>query len=167
MVAQHALWTRRGKTSAKPITCSRRRWLPDDHHRRNCRPPELLISKSQPATMADDTRQTQPQQPSSTEAHGANAPPSSSPKYVTAPPPGQAANMMPGGTQHTAGGEKMELTGNSLAQTFKPDDILKVHQQPNAREAFLAGIGSGFGVGGLMAIWGSKFASPPGLKVDI
>ncbi|KAK8254395.1 hypothetical protein HDK77DRAFT_370286 [Phyllosticta capitalensis] len=104
--------------------------------------------------MADDTRQTQPQQPSSTEAHGANAPPSSSPKYVTAPPPGQAANMMPGGTQHTAGGEKMELTGNSLAQTFKPDDILKVHQQPNAREAFLAGIGSGFGVGGLMAIWG-------------
>ncbi|KAK7508983.1 hypothetical protein IWX49DRAFT_536380 [Phyllosticta citricarpa] len=104
--------------------------------------------------MADDTRQTQNQQAPSTEAAGPNATPSSSPKFVSAPPPGQSANIMPGGTQHTAGGEKMEQTGNSLAQTFKADDILKVHQQPCAREAFLTGIGSGFGVGGLMAIWG-------------
>ncbi|KAK8156673.1 hypothetical protein IWX90DRAFT_510808 [Phyllosticta citrichinensis] len=99
--------------------------------------------------MADDTRQTQP------DSNGTNATPSSSPKFVSPPPSGQSANIMPGGTQHTAGGEKLDpLTGNSLAQTFKPEDLLKVHQQPCAREAFLAGIGGGVGVGSLMAIWG-------------
>ena len=67
----------------------------------------------------------------------------------TAPPStGEIVNTMPGGTFHTAGGEKpRELSVREAMSDFKPSDLLKVHQIPCVREALLQGMAAGTAVG--------------------
>lgn len=108
--------------------------------------------------MADDTRQT----PTTTSDAASSSDPNvrkPGTKYESFVPgaSGDNPNVMPGGTQHTAGGEK--IGGVSLSDGFKtiqPQDFLEIHKYPCVREAILTSIGTGFGTGGLMAIWGSK-----------
>jgi hypothetical protein len=106
-------------------------------------------------TMADDTRQS----PSSSEA----APTVQS--LITAPPaqpPAQRApaNVMPGGTAHTAGGEKVDSAGPSyldVARNLPADYYLNFHKRPCVRESQLTGIGVGFVGGSLAAVMRSTF----------
>ena len=86
--------------------------------------------------MADDTRQ-----PSGKAA-----------KQPILPP--ENANMMPGGTNNTAGGKMKEATLGDAVKSIKPSDFLQVHEKPCVRESLLTGIGAGFGVGSLRAILG-------------
>lgn len=46
-------------------------------------------------------------------------------------------------------------------KTIKLEDFKDVYKKPCARDALLAGIGAGFGIGGLRAIIGGLFLSCP------
>ena len=61
--------------------------------------------------------------------------------------PPQNANLMPGGTENTAGGQTKEIGVG---------DALESIRKPCVRDAFMTGIGSGFGVGGVRALLGGK-----------
>ena len=91
--------------------------------------------------MADDTRQTEEQ--------------------VAARPRGPA-NVMPGGTAHTAGGEKTDSAGPSYIDAVRslgPEYYTNFHKRPCVRDSQLQGIAAGFvggslaGVLGSMALW--------------
>ncbi|EKG16609.1 Cox20/FAM36A [Macrophomina phaseolina MS6] len=106
--------------------------------------------------MADDTRQI-PGPATDAAASSQSNIRQTGTKYESFAPaaPRDNPNIMPGGTQHTAGGEKLE--GVRLSEGFKtiqPKDFLEIHKYPCVREALLTSIGTGFGTGGLMAIWG-------------
>ena len=58
------------------------------------------------------------------------------------------------GSTNTAGGKVQEASIMDALRSLQPSDIKNVHQKPCVREALLTGIGGGFGVGGLRAIWG-------------
>ncbi|KAK7729019.1 hypothetical protein SLS57_002251 [Botryosphaeria dothidea] len=110
--------------------------------------------------MADDTRQT-PESTTDVVASSDSNARHAGKKYESFAPaaPRDNPNIMPGGTQHTAGGENME--GVRLSEGFKtiqPKDFFEIHKYPCVREALLTSIGTGFGTGGLMAIWGKSIA---------
>ena len=89
--------------------------------------------------MADDTRQTV----------DAN---------VQSAAPRVPANTMPGGTAHTAGGEKTTDGGPTyfeVVRTLGPDYYLNFHKRPCVRDAQLQGIAAGFAGGSVAAIVGS------------
>jgi cytochrome c oxidase assembly protein subunit 20 len=91
--------------------------------------------------MADDSRQLEEQ---------------------VAPRPRAPANSMPGGTAHTAGGEKFDGSGPSYidaVRTLGPEYYLNFHKRPCVRDSQLQGIAAGFAGGSLAAILGSK--NPP------
>jgi hypothetical protein len=93
-------------------------------------------------TMADDSRQ---------------------PEEQVAPRPRAPANSMPGGTAHTAGGEKVDGSGPSYIDAVRslgPEYYLNFHKRPCVRDSQLQGIAAGFAGGSLAAILGSKI--PPG-----
>jgi cytochrome c oxidase assembly protein subunit 20 len=72
--------------------------------------------------------------------------------FNTAPSTGEIANTMPGGTAHTAGGEKLvDVSVREALKDAKPSDILRIHQQPCVREALLQGMTIGGLLGG--GIW--------------
>lgn len=67
------------------------------------------------------------------------------------------ANMMPGGTAHTAGGEKLEdgkVTLGTAFDSIKWEEFKGIHKKPCVRDSFLTGIGSGAGIGGLRFLFG-------------
>lgn len=102
--------------------------------------------------MAADTREDSSQQ--STSAR----PPSSSPirdEKSSAGP--ENANALLGGAINTAGGKVRELTIMEALNTIQLQDFKDVYKKPCAREALLAGIGAGFGIGGLRGIMGGLF----------
>lgn len=109
--------------------------------------------------MAGDTREESSQQSTS-------APISSSSsvrdktyeKFSVAP---ENANALPGGAINTAGGKFKGTTIMDAFKTIKLEDFKDVYKKPCARDALLAGIGAGFGVGGLRAIMGGLFLSCP------
>lgn len=75
--------------------------------------------------------------------------------FNTAPTTDEIANTMPGGTAHTAGGEKLvEVSVREALKDSRPSDILKIHQQPCVREALLQGMSLGGLLGGGMWIVG-------------
>jgi cytochrome c oxidase assembly protein subunit 20 len=87
--------------------------------------------------MADDTRQTEEQ---------------------VAPRQRAPANIMPGGTAHTAGGEKADSTGPSYIDAVRslgPEYYLNFHKRPCVRDSQLQGLAAGFAGGSLAAILGS------------
>lgn len=91
---------------------------------------------SRSSTMADDTRQ---------------------PDEPVARPRGPA-NVMPGGTAHTAGGEKTDSAGPTYIDAVRslgPEYYLNFHKRPCVRDSQLQGIAAGFAGGSLAFIVGS------------
>lgn len=99
--------------------------------------------------MADDTRQTTDKAFSGTQWGDA------APSYK-AP---ENANLMAGGTEHTAGGKTVDVGLVDAAKTITRDDWTKFHRKPCVKDSFLTGIGAGAAVGGMRAIW--RGSSPP------
>ncbi|KAH8777197.1 hypothetical protein BGZ57DRAFT_761631, partial [Hyaloscypha finlandica] len=68
----------------------------------------------------------------------------------------QSANALPEGSgQNTAGGRERPPAITDAVKTIKLEDFKKVHMYPCVRESLLMGIGSGFGIGGIRALWGA------------
>jgi hypothetical protein len=88
-------------------------------------------------TMADDSRQ---------------------PDEQAAPRLRAPANIMPGGTAHTAGGEKPDTSPNYIdaVRSLGPEYYLNFHKRPCVRDSQLQGLAAGFAGGSLAAILGSK-----------
>ncbi|KAI9666716.1 MAG: hypothetical protein M1821_004652 [Bathelium mastoideum] len=61
------------------------------------------------------------------------------------PPP--SANLMPGGTEHTAGGQTKPVTAADAVKSIKLEDFKELHKKPCVRDAFLNGIPSGVAAG--------------------
>ena len=60
---------------------------------------------------------------------------------------------------HAASNATVLATGKEVGvvdvlKTIKLSEFKEVHKQPCVRESFLTGIGGGFGIGGIRAIWG-------------
>lgn len=66
--------------------------------------------------------------------------------------PPQNANIMPGGTENTAGGQTKEIGLGDAIESIKMEDFTVIHKKPCVRDALMVGIGSGFGVGGVKAL---------------
>jgi len=74
------------------------------------------------------------------------------------PRPRAPANSMPGGTAHTAGGEKVDGEGPSYIDAVRslgPEYYLNFHKRPCVRDSQLQGISAGFAGGALAGILGS------------
>ncbi|KAG7006183.1 hypothetical protein G7Y79_00016g041680 [Physcia stellaris] len=68
--------------------------------------------------------------------------------------PPENANAMPGGSVHTAGGKVRDASLLDAMKTIRLGDLKEVHKKPCVRDALLAGIGLGFGAGGIRAVMG-------------
>ena len=68
--------------------------------------------------------------------------------------PPQNANLMPGGTENTAGGQTKEIGIGDALESIKLEEFTEIHKKPCVRDALMTGIGSGFGVGGVRALAG-------------
>jgi cytochrome c oxidase assembly protein subunit 20 len=76
--------------------------------------------------------------------------------------PPQSANALPEGSgQNTAGGRERPPAITDAVKTIKLEDFKKVHMYPCVRESLLMGIGGGFGIGGIRALWGGMLFSFP------
>ncbi|KAL2039547.1 hypothetical protein N7G274_007819 [Stereocaulon virgatum] len=105
--------------------------------------------------MAADTREE-------TSSKAATPPTSTLPNQKVEPyavpvaPPNANANALPQGAGlNTAGGKPKEAGLFDALRTIKPSEFKEVHQKPCVRDALLTGIGGGFGIGGVRAIWGA------------
>jgi hypothetical protein len=70
---------------------------------------------------------------------------------------------MPGGTAHTAGGEKLDGEGPSYIDAVRslgPEYYLNFHKRPCVRDSQLQGIAAGFAGGALAGIIGSASQNP-------
>lgn len=65
----------------------------------------------------------------------------------------ESANMIPGGTEHTAGGRAVDVTIGDAAKSIKKEDWSTFHKKPCVKDSFMLGIGSGFAMGSIRAIW--------------
>ena len=99
--------------------------------------------------MADDTRQDAGGKRAATE----NRVGYKSPYHEPVTPP-ENSNMLPGGTQNTAGGKMREATFFDAFKTIKLSDLTGLHQRPCVRDALLTGIAAGFGIGSVRGILG-------------
>lgn len=70
--------------------------------------------------------------------------------------PLENANVMPGGTRNTAGGNVKEAGYWDALKSIQPAELMTVHQKPCARDSLLVGMGSGVGLGVLQSIRGRK-----------
>jgi len=108
--------------------------------------------------MADDTRQTK--LVSAHEVQGDK--PFTSKQWEGAEPsykPPQNANLMPGGTEHTAGGRTTgDVSMADAAQTIKWEDWNQLPKKPCVRDSLMTGIGTGAAMGATRAIWKGKVA---------
>jgi hypothetical protein len=77
--------------------------------------------------------------------------------------PKAPANIMPGGTAHTAGGQKHEDEPSyiDVVRNLGPEYYLNFHKRPCVRDSQLTGIGAGFVGGSIAAIARSMFSSIP------
>jgi cytochrome c oxidase assembly protein subunit 20 len=74
--------------------------------------------------------------------------------------PPRNANALPEGSgQNTAGGRQQAPALTDAIKTVKLEDFKKVHMYPCVRESLLMGIGGGFGIGGIRALWGGMLPS--------
>lgn len=107
--------------------------------------------------MADDTRQSPKAEDLSREA--LNVDPSNKAftgsqwedKETKTYKPPENANMMAGGTEHTAGGKAPEVTFWNALQTGAP--VTEIHKRPCVRDAFMVGMGGGAATGAIRIIW--------------
>lgn len=79
--------------------------------------------------------------------------------------PPENANDMPGASVHTAGGKVKDASIVDALKTIKLGDFKEVHKKPCVRDALLAGIGLGFGAGGVRAILGGMIVNKRSLSV--
>jgi hypothetical protein len=111
-------------------------------------------------TMAGDTRDSSSTQPQPRgPPPGATAPPEhvKNPKvYEVFNAPANANSLPAGSGQNTAGGRPENPSLTEGIKTVRLADFKQVHQYPCVREALLTGIGGGFGMGAIRAVWGSK-----------
>ena len=63
------------------------------------------------------------------------------------------ANVLPGGTLNTAGGKVKEATFIDALKSIRLSDLKEVHTKPCVRESLMIGIGAGFVIGGVRAIF--------------
>jgi cytochrome c oxidase assembly protein subunit 20 len=66
---------------------------------------------------------------------------------------------MPGGTAHTAGGEKTDAEGPSYIDAVRslgPEYYFNFHKRPCVRDSQLQGLAAGFAGGSIAAIIGSE-----------
>ncbi|KAF2717232.1 hypothetical protein K431DRAFT_288761 [Polychaeton citri CBS 116435] len=73
--------------------------------------------------------------------------------------PPSNANLMPGGTEHTAGGKLPDVTLSSAVSSIKLEEFQSIHKKPCVRDSLMPGIGGGFALGGLRAIFGATIWS--------
>ncbi|KAL1303351.1 hypothetical protein AAFC00_006748 [Neodothiora populina] len=103
--------------------------------------------------MADDTRQQQqPQQHNGDTTDKAFR----GDQWTTAAPsykPPENANLMPGGTEHTAGGKTVDIGLVDAAKSIKREDWTTFHRKPCVKDSYLTGIGAGAAVGSVRAVW--------------
>lgn len=113
-------------------------------------------------TMADDTRQQQkPKEDLPREALTVDPENKSfsgtqwqGGKQIPYTPP-ENANMLMGGTEHTAGGKLPDVT---ISNAFpKLSDFQELHKRPCVRDAFLTGITGGAVIGGIRGIFGGLY----------
>ncbi|KAI7246703.1 hypothetical protein KC343_g4222 [Hortaea werneckii] len=114
--------------------------------------------------MADDTRQASAQQNEDLSKEALNVQPENKPftgtqwqggKQLPYRPP-ENANMMAGGTEHTAGGKTPDVSlSNAFDGGIKWSDFTELPKRPCVRDALMTGIGSGFAFGGIRAIFGA------------
>jgi cytochrome c oxidase assembly protein subunit 20 len=74
------------------------------------------------------------------------------------PRPRAPANSMPGGTAHTAGGEKVDGEGPSYIDAVRslgPEYYMNFHKRPCVRDSQLQGLAAGFAGGAVAGIIGS------------
>ncbi|KAF1839632.1 hypothetical protein BDW02DRAFT_563697 [Decorospora gaudefroyi] len=79
-----------------------------------------------------------------------------------APKPRTPANVMPGGTAHTAGGEKTADGGPTYFDVVRglgPEYYLNFHKRPCIRDSQLQALTAGFAGGSLAAIIGKPVAA--------
>lgn len=116
----------------------------------------LLITTSETfLTMADDTRQALRVDPDSGKAFQGQ-------QWEGAAPPIKApenANALPGGTANTAGGKVEDVTVVDAAKSIKLEEFSQIHRKPCVKDSLLTGIGTGFAMGSVRAIWRSKESS--------
>ena len=120
--------------------------------------------------MADDTRQASAQQNEDLSKEALNVQPENKPftgtqwqggKQLPYRPP-ENANMMAGGTEHTAGGKTPEVSlSNAFDGGIKWSDFTELPKRPCVRDALMTGIGSGFAFGGIRAIFGGTSTQIP------
>ncbi|KXS96960.1 hypothetical protein AC579_1487 [Pseudocercospora musae] len=110
--------------------------------------------------MADDTRQSPQREDLSKEALTVNPEKKAfsgtqwqGGKQIPYKPP-ENANMMAGGTLHTAGGEVPDVTIMNALQAGTP--IWEVHKRPCVRDSLLQGMIGGFAVGGGRLVFGAS-----------
>ncbi|KAJ4384455.1 hypothetical protein N0V86_000054 [Didymella sp. IMI 355093] len=73
------------------------------------------------------------------------------------PRPRAPANSMPGGTAHTAGGEKVDGEGPSYIDAVRslgPEYYMNFHKRPCVRDSQLQGLAAGFAGGAVAGIIG-------------
>lgn len=76
-------------------------------------------------------------------------------EVFNAPP---SANALPEGSgQNTAGRHEEAPSLATAIKTVRLEDFKQVHMYPCVRESLLMGIGGGFGMGGVRALWGGRF----------
>jgi len=128
----------------------------------------LIVDPKYPPTQAEadaifaaKDEQTRREMPSPPEAQiGTNPRRSSGTSQIfnTAPAPtaNEIINTMPGGTAHTAGGEKVltEMPTYTDALKFVSAESVKIYEQPCVREALLQGMIFSFLLGGAIVISG-------------
>lgn len=102
--------------------------------------------------MADDVRQNTAPAPEGDKAfQGQQWSEAARPTYK-AP---ENANLMAGGTEHTAGGKVGDVTIVDAAKSIKLEEFTSFHKKPCVRDSLLTGIGSGFAIGSVRLIWKS------------
>ena len=109
--------------------------------------------------MAGDTRDKDPQPQPRGPPPGATSPPAhvGTPNkvYEVFQGPPQNANALPAGSgQNTAGSTPQVAKLSDAWKTIRLEDLKQVYMYPCVRESLLYGIGGGFGVGGVRALWG-------------
>ncbi|KAI9680843.1 MAG: hypothetical protein M1817_004283 [Caeruleum heppii] len=114
------------------------------------------IRNRDPSTTLPQNASVTPSSPSPSPSTPVSTPANNLKRYNTGTSPPASANVLPGGTENTAGGHTRELNFTEAAKSIKVEDFTKLHKQPCVRDSLLAGIGGGFGVGGLRAVLGAS-----------
>ena len=65
-----------------------------------------------------------------------------------------AASATPSNATVLATGKEVGVV--DVLKTIKLSEFKEVHKQPCVRDSLLTGIGGGFGIGGIRAIWGGR-----------